>query len=113
MNYLRDWDTMDKTLLRTYLHDLTESAVSDDILDQLIGQNPDDFNAVVSGGWRIKAGTVSDWYDASIDGRVLSRDQVFKHCIKMAELYSSEAGANIKSTRIEVTPPAEAEAEMV
>ena len=103
---------MDKSLLRTYLHDSNEKAISDAVLDQIIARIGDDFNAVVAEGWRIKAGTVSDWYDASIDGRVLSRDQVFKHCLKMAELYRSEAGANIKSTRIEVTPPPEAEAEM-
>lgn len=97
---------LDKNLLRLYLADTNSSnyAISDDFLDKLIakagGDDDENFNAILAEGWRIKAATVAQWYDASIDGRVFNRAQVFRHATKMAEMYAAEAGTSISNFEI-------------
>lgn len=101
----------EKLLLRSYLADASEPyAISADILDSLIDRASGDFNDALAEGWEWKAANVASWYEASIEGRVLNRAQVFTHCIKMAELYRTRA-TGVESVLITVTPTTAPESE--
>lgn len=50
-----------------------------------------DLAAAASEGWRQKAGLVSDRFRFADDGDSYDRDQVFAHCVRMADLYEQKA----------------------
>jgi hypothetical protein len=52
-----------------------------------------DLAAAAAEGWRMKAGLVSDRFRFGNDGDSYDRDQVFAHCVRMAELYEKKAAA--------------------
>jgi hypothetical protein len=92
----------DKELLRLYLNDPAgASEVFTDVVLQRLYDDSGSLEACAAKGWRIKAATVYEWYLANIDGSFLSRDQVFSHCIKMAETFERSEGGSI-SQSIEV-----------
>lgn len=82
-------------LLRLYLDDtdLTEKPFFDnDTLNHFLEGVGGDVHAAASEGWTVKAGSYFDWYLANIDGAFMSRDQVFKHCMDMADTHRSQGG---------------------
>jgi hypothetical protein len=92
-------------LLRLYLNDSGPTfALSDEDLNQVLAKVDGDFYAAVAEGWRIKAGNVAHWYRAELDGSDLSRDQVFKHCMFMAETYEDKGGAQMKNIGLRTRP---------
>lgn len=52
-----------------------------------------DLAAAAAEGWRMKAGLVSDRIRFADDGDSYDRDQVFAHCVRMAELYEQKAAS--------------------
>lgn len=46
-------------------------------------------------GWRYKAGRVSDRFRFSQEGEGYDRNQVFEHCLRMAEIYDAKRGTMI------------------
>lgn len=52
-----------------------------------------DIAAAAAEGWRMKAGLVSDRFRFADDGDTYDRDQIFAHCVRMAELYEKKAAA--------------------
>lgn len=46
-------------------------------------------------GWRYKAGRVSDRFRFSQEGEGYDRNQIFEHCLRMAEIYDGKAGTLI------------------
>jgi hypothetical protein len=94
--------------LRLYLADPDEKAdgnglvFTDEQLNNLIDLYPEDLNAAAADGWKMKAASVADWYQANTDGSKLSRQQVFDHCLKMIEKYEESAQGSIQSIRMDV-----------
>ena len=92
----------DIALLRLYLADPAGAKeVFTDGKLQILLDKTEDVNAAAAEGWRIKAGSVAEWYQMSVDGATLSRDQVFEHCIKMAEHYEGLGGGNLTNVRMD------------
>jgi hypothetical protein len=88
---------MDETqlaLLRLYIADPAgnNEYLHDDKLQALSSNNDGDLYATAADAWRMKAANVADWYLANIDGAFLSRDQVWEHCMKMAEHFEKAGG---------------------
>ena len=85
----------DRALIRLYTDDPSgpDEVMHDTDLDALwdLTENVEGATAKV---WRIKAAKVSDWFLANVDGAFLSRDQVFAHCITMAEFYETQGGTS-------------------
>lgn len=106
---------MSVSLLRLYLSDPSPAPAgkspvfTDTQLKELLERAENDVNSAAAEGWRIKAGSVADWYDVSLDGSVLSRDQVWKHCMNMVSTYEALSGGQMKNVRIQVTPEDESE----
>jgi len=108
---------MDETqlaLLRLYIADPSgnDEYLHDDKLEALFQQNDSDLYATAADAWRMKAANVADWYLANIDGSFLSRDQVWDHCIKMAEHFEKTGGAALTNVEMDSgfrTETAEAE----
>lgn len=89
------------TLLKLYLHEPEDGALDDVQLQDLLDAHDGDLDASASAGWKIKAGTVAQWYDVTVDrADTFSRGQVFDHCMKMYELYGSTSGGSIASVRM-------------
>lgn len=61
-----------------------------------------DLAAAAAEGWRMKAGLVSDRFRFADDGDSYDRDQIFAHCVRMADLYEQKAAAG---ALIVGTPP--------
>jgi hypothetical protein len=76
---------------------------SDEQLDNLLAETQEnDLNAAASQGWLMKAAAVSDWYQATSDGSSFSRQQVFEHCLRMANKYEEMSSATLVSVRMEI-----------
>lgn len=90
--------TDDLELLRLYIDDVKTSGSEEPFLSDTKLQSLLDAEGSVEGAagkaWRIKAAQVSSWYLTNVDGSFLSRDQVFEHCIKMAEHYEHLSGGS-------------------
>lgn len=52
-----------------------------------------DLAAAAAAGWNEKAGLVSDRFRFADGGDSYDRNQIFEHCVKMAELYESKVRA--------------------
>ena len=52
-----------------------------------------------SEGWRMKAGIAAERYKFQADGATFVRDQVFTHCLKMADVYDKRANSEPKVIR--------------
>lgn len=82
-------------LLRLYVDDKSPGEVFDDPkLEEFITNNEGNLNAAAAKLWAIKAGSVATWYTSSMDGSFLSREQVFDHCMKMADWYGNAGGGD-------------------
>lgn len=105
--------TSDLALLRLYIADpagsdqVFETSTLSDILDR----NSGDLNSAASELWGIKAATVADWYMSQTDGALLSRDQVFDHCLKMQKTYKSMSSSQIVNRTLTTQPDVEEPAE--
>ncbi len=101
--------TDDLELLRLYIDDVTPSNGEDpflsDIKLQSLLDKEGNVEAAAGKAWRIKAAQVSSWYLANVDGAFLSRDQVFDHCMKMAEFYEQVSGTSEIIKNIDLTGP--------
>jgi len=84
-----------RQLIRLYANDPSgpTEVVKDAVINELWTE-VEVVEAVAARMWRIKAGTVSEWYLTNIDGSFLSRNQVFDHCIAMAEHYETLGGTS-------------------
>lgn len=49
--------------------------------------------AAAAEGWRVKAGLVSDRFRFADEGDSYDRQQIFEHCVRMAEMYEKKAAA--------------------
>lgn len=88
----------DIATLRLWLSDPEDARqFFDDPTLQAMIDRAADLYAAAAEGWRIKAGHVAEWYDVNIDGRGLSREQVFRHCIRMADYYMNSGTGEIRS----------------
>lgn len=87
----------DIALLRLYLADPAgaNEVFTNAKLALLLDQNEDDVYAAAADGWRVKAANVSEWYMVNVDGAFLNREQVWEHCIKMAEHYEKIGGGGL------------------
>lgn len=94
-----------RALLRMYLHDPSgaDEVLDNDTLDLIYTETGETLEAAAARGWRIKAARVHEWYMVNLDGAFLNRDQVFKHCIMMAETYERAGGAELSN--IQLTGP--------
>jgi len=90
-------------LLRLYVADPAgeQEFLHDDQLQTLLDNHDDDVYAAATDAWRMKAADVSAWYRVILDGVFLSREQVFDHCIKMAEHFERLGGGNIVSIEMD------------
>jgi hypothetical protein len=70
-------------------------------LESLVDGRDGDTNAAAADAWRIKAANVADWYDVMLDGSQLNRDQVWQHCIRMAEYYEDRSGAGLINVKLD------------
>jgi len=108
----------DIELLRLFLADPAGNTESfhDDILTTLWDDNSEDVYAAAADGWRIKAGKVAELYAAQIDGSYLSREQIWEHCIRMADHYEKLGGGGMVSVRMDSNaggyPTAESSSEL-
>jgi hypothetical protein len=91
-------------LLRLYIADPsgTNEYLHDDTLDLLYTQGDGDVFAAAAEAWRMKAANVADWYLANIDGSFLSRNQVWEHCVAMADHYGKLSGTGVGIANIEM-----------
>lgn len=66
-----------------------------------------DLNAAAAAGWRQKAGKVSPNYSFGVDGDQSMQSDVFRHCMAMADHYSSggSGSAKAKSMIDDFDPP--------
>ena len=91
-------------LLRLYIADPSGASeyLHDDTLDTLYTQADNDLFATAAEAWRMKAANVASWYLANIDGSFLSRNQVWEHCMAMAEHYGKLSGTGVGLTNVEM-----------
>lgn len=98
---------MSVSLLRLYIADeTTPFKFGDEKLQQFLDSKGGDIHAAAAEVWRIKAGTVAEWYNVTADGRSLSRGDVYDHCMKMYNLYLGLSGGQMRNVRLQVTPDA-------
>jgi hypothetical protein len=91
-------------MLRLYINDPTPNEQFDDpklqeFINDFTFDGEVNLNAAAAKLWAVKAGSVSAWYTTSLDGSFLSRDQVFQHCLRMAEYYGLQGGGDPASWR--------------
>jgi hypothetical protein len=91
-------------LLRLYIADPagTSEYLHDDTLDTLYSQADGSIFGAAAEAWRMKAANVADWYLANIDGSFLSRNQVWEHCMAMADHYGKLSGTGVGIVNIEM-----------
>jgi hypothetical protein len=96
----------DRALLRLYLNDPAgaNQVLDDETLDKIYEEAGETVAGAAGRGWRIKAARVHDWYMVNLDGAFLNRDQVFKHCIMMAETFEAQGGG-AELSNIQLTGP--------
>lgn len=87
----------DTALLRLFLADPAgnDEVFHDDMLEQLWDDNDEDIYSAAADGWRAKAAKAHELYTAQIDGSLLSRDQIWYHCIRMAEHFDKMSGGTL------------------
>lgn len=97
-------DATQLALLRLYISDPagTTEYLHDDTLNTLYTLADDNIFATAAEAWRMKAAHVADWYLANIDGSFLSRDQVWTHCMAMADHYGKLSGTGVGLTNVEM-----------
>lgn len=97
-------------LLRLYIDDPdpqgdgAQSFFTDAQLGDTLGQFDDNLHTAAGELWLMKAANVSTWYQASLDGSFLSREQVWEHCMEMARFYTNKGGgdpSSWKSVKVE------------
>jgi hypothetical protein len=93
----------DIALLRLYLSDPAgaKEVFTDEKLQTLLDNADGDVNSATGAGWRIKAASVADWYQMNVDGAFLSRDQVWFHCIRLAEYYEKISGGSLVNVKMD------------
>jgi hypothetical protein len=67
----------------------------------LLQQGDGNTHSAAALGWSIKAAHVWDWYLSQTDGALLSRDQVFKHCMDMASYHEGRSSGLIESVQMD------------
>lgn len=88
----------DLELLRLYAADpLNGSELFQDHELQKMIDDATDVAGAAATAWRIKASRVAEWYNVSLDGAELSRGQIFRHCMDMADHYSGLSSGQIVS----------------
>lgn len=89
-------------LLRLYISDPKNGTeiFSDSNLESHL-DSAVDTHAAAAELWSIKAATVHDWYLSQTDGSLLSRDQVFDHCMAMAKYHEDHSSAQIVSVAMD------------
>jgi hypothetical protein len=80
----------DVRLVRLYIDEPSNDNFDDTVISDMLDRVDGDVYSAAAEFWRIKAGTVVDWYQVTADGSSLSRGQVFDHCQAMATYYSSQ-----------------------
>jgi hypothetical protein len=96
-------DATELALLRLFIADPAGNTefLHDNNLEDLYQANEEDLYATAADAWRMKAGDVAAWYTANIDGAFLSRDQVWQHCMAMAEHYEKMSGGSLISVTMD------------
>jgi hypothetical protein len=91
-------------LLRLYIADPSGNSeyLHDDTLETLYTQADESIFGAAAEAWRMKAANVADWYLANIDGSFLSRNQVWEHCMAMADHYGKLSGTGVGIVNIEM-----------
>lgn len=97
-------------LLRLYIDDRDTGTgtvtIEDPELQDLLDATEGDVYGAAGKAWAIKAARVAQWYQVSLDGSFLSREQVFDHCMSMSKYYemrstSGTGGASIVSVKMD------------
>lgn len=93
----------DIQLLRLYLSDPSreDEVFTSTKLQDILDRNSGDVNGAAADGWRVKAATVHDWYLSQTDGSLLSRQQVFDHCMSMVEHFSKRSSSDMVSVALD------------
>lgn len=92
----------DIALLRLFLADPAgaNEFFHDDVLEQMWDDNDEDVYSATADGWRMKAANAHELYTAQIDGSLLSRDQIWYHCIRMAEHFDKMSGGSLANVQM-------------
>jgi hypothetical protein len=83
-------------LLRLYIDDKKDGTekFNDDQLQDFIDRFGEELHAAAAEIWGIKAARVTEYYLTNIDGSFLSRNQVFDHCMAMADFHRHGGSAD-------------------
>lgn len=96
--------TSEIELVRLYTDDRDDGThelfLEDDEVQSIVDGASNDLHTAASRIWGMKAARVHEWYTTSLDGSYLSREQVFDHCLKMAEFHKGYASGELVSTRM-------------
>jgi len=105
--------TSEIELVRLYTDDRDDGThdlfLEDDEIQSIVDGVTNDLHAASNKIWLMKAARVHEWYTTSLDGGYLSREQVFEHCLKMAEYHKQYASNALISVSMENTYDADAE----
>lgn len=95
------WDNI--ALLRLYVDDRQEGTevFPDTELQNFLDASGGDVDLAASKVWLVKAASVHDWYFSSTDGAILSREQVFDHCMTMSKHFEGRSSGEIESVRMD------------
>lgn len=75
----------DIALVRLYIDDPDGGTPTfDDLKIQAFLDSQGDAHSAAAELWLVKAANVADWYSVQLDGGMLTRQQVFDHCMLMA-----------------------------
>lgn len=92
----------DVDLLRLYISDPTngEEIFNDGQLQDVIDESTD-LHAAAAKMWSIKAATVHDWFLSQTDGSLLSRQQVWEHCMAMAKYHEDHSSGEMVNVALD------------
>lgn len=91
------------TLLRLYIADPagSDAKFPSPTLEAIIENHENDLYAAAAEVWSIRAGDVHEYYMAQIDGSLMSREQVFEHCLMMQKMYEQKAGNKMTNVALD------------
>lgn len=92
----------DVEMLRLFVDDPAgnDAVFTTPVLQGILEGANSDIDSAASIVWQMKAARVNEWYLSQTDGALLSRDQVFDHCMKMVEFYGNRSAGTFESVRM-------------
>lgn len=93
----------DISLLRLFIADPAgnDAHFPTTTLEGLLENHEGDVYATASEVWAIRAADVHEYYMAQIDGNLMSREQVFEHCLSMQKMYEQKSGSKMTNVALD------------